>query len=195
MNMVRTPKKPVEGLRYNKITVSGKIATGNTTLAKSLEELLGFKYINAGALQRQWDREHGINENERGAMLRPDEHEREMEDYAKKVLTEEKHVIYEAWLSGFVARKMDDVFRILVICSEEAIRVDRVMNRENVSVKKAKRYIKTRESENIEKWKKLYGNYDFWDPQYYQLVIDTYSSGPMETLGKALDALGYTNNS
>ena len=54
--------------------------------------------------------------------------------------------------------------------------------------------MKSSESGNIKKWKALYGDYDFWDPQYFNLVIDTYSSGPYETLGKVLDALGHDPN-
>lgn len=175
------------------ITVSGKIATGTTTLAKNLQKILGWEYVNAGALQRQYDREHGVNENERGAALRPDEHEREMEAYAQKTLTEKSHVVYEAWLSGFVARKIPGVFRVLMTCSDDTIRVDRVANRDNVTIEEAKRYIRTREKENIEKWQKIYGVKDFWDPKYYDLVIDTFSSGSMESMGKVLDKIGYKN--
>lgn len=193
--MVKPAKiTPMTGLKYNNLTVSGKIATGTTTLSQNLQAILNWRHINTGEIQRQWDREHGINENERGAILRPDDHEREMEAMAKKKLTTEKQLIYEAWLSGFVAREIPDVLRVLLICSDEAVRIDRVLNRENISVDEAKRYIKTREEENLAKWRKIYGNYDFWDHKYYHLVIDTFSSGPMETLGRVLDKLGYKNN-
>ena len=37
-------------------------------------------------------------------------------------------------------------------------------------------------------------DYDFWHPKYYDLVIDTYSSGQMETVGKVLDKLAYKGN-
>ncbi|MCJ7826522.1 cytidylate kinase family protein [Patescibacteria group bacterium] len=181
-------------LQWRNITVSGKIATGTTTLAKNLQRILGWEYINTGALQRQYDREHGGNEYERGAALRPDEHEREMEAYAQKTLTEKSHVVYEAWLSGFVAREIDGVFRVLMICSDDALRIDRVTNRDNVTIKEAKRFIHTRERENVEKWTKIYGDYNFWDPKYFHLVIDTFSSGPMESVGKVLDKIGYKNH-
>lgn len=177
--------------KYKNITVSGKIVVGTTTLAKHLEQILGWKYINIGELQRQYDREHGIAENERGAILRPDEHEQGMEEMAKKILSEEKQVIYEAWLSGFIARDLKDILKVLLVCSNEAIRIDRVVNRDNCTIEEAKHFIKTREEENTKKWQALYGNYDFWDPKYYDLVIDTFSSGPMETAGKVLDKLGY----
>ncbi len=181
-------------LRYRNITVSGKIATGTTTLAKNLQQILGWKYVNTGALQRQWDREHGVDENAHGANLRPDDHEREMEALVRKTLLDGEHIIYEAWLAGFVARDTAGVLKVLATCSDEAVRIDRVLNRDKISVEQAKIFIKTREEENFVKWKKLYGDYDFLDPKLYDLVIDTYSSGPMETLGKVLDTLGYVNH-
>lgn len=182
-----------QDLEYKNITVSGKIAVGTTTLAKNLHHILGWEYINTGALQRQYDRQHGIAENQHGAILRPDEHEREMEAMAKRILTTKKNVIYEAWLSGFVARNIPSVLKVLLICSDEALRIDRVANRDKVTIQQAKQFIKTREEENIKKWQALYGKYDFWNPKYYDLVIDTYFSGPMETLGKVIDKLGYRN--
>lgn len=175
--------------KYRCLTVSGKIATGTTTLSKNLSRVLKWKHINVGGLQREFDRKHHINENQQGAIARSDQHEKSMENMTLKMLTSDKNIIYEAWLSGFVARNLSDVLRVLLICSHEDIRIDRVMNRENLTIEEAKHCIKQREEENTLKWKKLYGDYNFWDPKYYHLVIDTYSCGPNETLGKVLDKL------
>ncbi len=177
--------------KYRIITVSGKIAVGTTTLSKNLAHVLKWRHINFGELQREYDRKNKINENAHGALLRPDDHERSIEAMGEKMLKEEKNIIYEAWLSGFLARNYSDVFRVLLICSHDDIRVDRVANRENISIAEAKKWIKQREEENIIKWKKLYGDYDFWNPKYFNLVIDTYTKGPMETLGLVLDKLGF----
>lgn len=177
--------------QYNNITVSGKIASGTTTLAKNLKELLGWKHINAGGIQRAYDREHHVNENKHGALMRSDKHEQEMDAMTKHMLSSEKGLIYEAWLAGFMAKGIPKVLKVLLYCSEDAIRIDRVVNRENISIDEAKQWIKQRETENIQKWKKLYGDYDFWDKKYYDIAIDTYGSGPMETVGIVLDKLGY----
>ncbi|MBI5127101.1 cytidylate kinase family protein [Candidatus Roizmanbacteria bacterium] len=177
--------------KYRLITVSGKVAVGTTTLTKNLVHTLGWKHINFGALQRQYDRKHGINENRQGAVARSDDHEKKMEEMGEKMLKIEKNIIYEAWLSGFLARNYKDVLRVLLFCSHEDLKVDRVVNRENISIEEAKHWIKQREEENEKKWKKLYGDYDFWDKKYFNLVIDTYKTGPMETLGKVLDKLGF----
>lgn len=179
--------------KYRIITVSGKIAVGTTTLSKNLAHVLGWKHINFGALQREFDRKHNIHENKQGALARSDDHERSIEKMGEKMLAQEKNLIYEAWLSGFLAKNYQDVFRVLLICSHNDIRVDRVANRENITINEAKKWIKQREIENEKKWKKLYGNFDFWNSKYYNLTIDTYKKGPMETLGKVLDKLGFTH--
>lgn len=177
--------------KYRIITVSGMVAVGTTTLSKNLAHVLGWKHINFGGMQREFDRKNGINENQQGAASRSDNHEKSMEKMGEEFLKNGNKLIYEAWLSGFLARDYKDVLKVLLICSHNDIKVDRVVNRENISIEEAKQWIKQRETENIEKWKKLYGNYDFWDEKYFDLVIDTYKKGPMETLGKVLDKLGF----
>ncbi len=176
---------------YRVITISGKVATGTSTLAKNLTEALGWRYVNVGEIQRKYDRCHKIHENQQGATSRSDDHEQSIDDMTKKMLQTKKRIIYEAWLAGFMAQGIDKVLKILVTCSHDEVRIDRVVNRENVTIIQAKQWIKQREEENLKKWQKLYGPYNFWDPKYYDLVIDTYSSGPMETVGKVLDRLKF----
>lgn len=173
------------------VTISGKVATGTSTLSKNLTHVLGWKYVNLGEIQREYDRANQIAENKQGAASRPDHHERAMDNMTKKMLQDENNIIYEAWLAGFIAQQIAGVLKVLVICTHDDVRIDRVVNRDNITIAEAKQFIKQREEENVKKWQKLYGPYDFWDPKYYDLVIDTYSSGPMETLGKVLDKLGY----
>ena len=184
MNKIFNPK-------YRLITISGKIAVGTTTLTKNMVNSLGWKHINIGAIQRKYDRQNQFHENKMGALSRTDDHEKEIDALTEKMLKTEKEIIYEAWLAGFFARSYKDVLKVLLVCSHDDIRVDRVANRENVTVEEAKNWIKQRENENTEKWKRLYGEYNFWDHKYFDLIIDTYKTGPLETLGKVLDKLEY----
>ena len=177
--------------KYRLITVSGKIAVGTTTLTKNLVGSIGWKHINIGSIQRKYHQKHLIHENKTGAMSRDEEHEKKIDDITKKMLKTEKEIIYEGWLTGFFAQSYQDILKVLLICSHDDIRVDRVANRDNITVEEAKNWIKNREKENITKWKELYGNYDFWAPKYFDLVIDTYETGPIETLGMVLDKIGY----
>ena len=179
-------------LKFCNIAISGRIATGTSTLAKNLEKMLGWKRINVGDIQREFDRKRGMDEHFSGSDTRDDQWERDLEAMTKKKLTEEEHLIYEAWLAGFIARDIKNVLKVLLVC-DDALRIDRLVNRDNMTVEEAKKQIESREKGNITKWKALYGDYDFWNPTYFDLVIDTYSSGPHETVGKVLDKLGYKN--
>ena len=178
-------------MNYQAITISGKVAVGTSTLAGNLKDSLGWKYINAGAVQREYDRKNDRNANKLGATNRSDEHERQIDEQTRAMLRAEKNIIYEGWLAGFIAQDIPKVLKVLVVCSRYNVKVDRVVNRDNVTVTEAKAWIKQRESENIEKWRKLYGERDFWDPKLYDLVVDTYSMGPLETAGRVLDKLGF----
>ena len=179
-------------MKYKNITISGGVAVGKNTLQENLKSYLqpqGFKFTSGGQLLRDFSREYV----QPLASLAPDEFHHKLDDRTKKLLEEGKYVI-EAWLAGFMARDRDDTLRILLICSHDSVRIDRVVNRDKVTIEKAKTYIKDREETNFREWKRIYGDHDFFDPKYYHLVIDTYSSGPNETVGKVLDKLGYNKS-
>ena len=105
-----------------------------------------------------------------------------------KKLKDENHLVVESDLAGFFSRNNPYVLRILLVCDDK-LRIDRLVNRENMTVNEAKFHIKKREEENIEKWKRLYGSHNFWQPKYYSLIIDTFKNSPQETLKQVLLAL------
>lgn len=182
--------KPV--FKYQNITISGGVAVGKNTLLNNLKPYLepyGWKFTSGGQILRDYLKEyvHPL------ASLAPDEIHHQIDKRTIKLLKEGNWVI-ESWLAGFMARDFENTLRILLVCSNPALKIDRVVNRDKVSIDKAKKLIKEREDENFKTWKKIYGNYDFFNPKYYQIIIDTYSSGPLETVGKVLDALGFKNS-
>ena len=95
---------------------------------------------------------------------------------------------------------------MLIICSDDAVRIDRIVNRDDVSVEEAKKHIMDRKQKNLEKWTRVYNKewnewvvakglvkatdpIDFWLPSLYDVVIDTYSSSREQTLEKVLKVL------
>lgn len=103
------------------------------------------------------------------------------------------HVAIESWIAGWNMRGLPHVLKVLLQC-DDSLRIDRLVNRDGLSVEQAKQHIKERTEENMDKWKRMYNVADFWDPKYYDLVINTYSNGPTETLRLVLQALGYYNH-
>lgn len=180
-------------LKFDNITISGGIAVGKNTLMDNLKSYLepdGWKFRSSGQIVRDYSKEYVLPL----ASLAPDELHHKIDDKVRDLLKNEKHWVIEAWLSGYLAKDFDNTLRVLLVCSENSLRVDRVANRDKVSIQQAIEYIKKREEDNEKTFNRIYKFKDYWNPRHYQLVIDTYSSGQMETVGKVLDTLGFKNN-
>ncbi len=169
------------------ITISGRVASGSTTLSRALAEKIGWKLWNGGEIYRQYAKENKIPLEKTN--LSSDKYHLELDMYIKEKLKKENQIIMESWLSGFDAKGIDGIFKIFTSCSNDAVRIERLINREKMTVEEAKNHIKTREEENLQKWERLYHTRDIWNPALYDLVIDTYKYGPVETLNIAIKAL------
>ncbi|PIY72075.1 hypothetical protein COY87_02825 [Candidatus Roizmanbacteria bacterium CG_4_10_14_0_8_um_filter_33_9] len=178
-------------LKFRNITISGGVSTGKNTLLNNLKPYLiplGWKFTSGGQLLRDFAKEYV----QPLASLADKKFHNMLDDRTKRLLTQEGNYVIEAWLAGFMARNLKDTLRVLLICDDDALRIDRVANRDKVSIDNAKKYIREREDVNFKEWKRIYGDYNFFDKKYYHLIIDTYSSGQLETVGKVLDRLGYS---
>lgn len=184
-------------MNYKNVTISGRVASGATTLFNHLKEVLvpkGWTFFSGGEFMRDYAIEHKLiteeDKSHHTSTLYSDDFDRRIDNLMKKRLGEENKLIIEADLAGFNAQGIPGVLKILLTC-DDALRIDRLVNRENLTVEEAKEHLIKREGENIAKWKRLYGDHDFWDPKLYDLVIDTYKYGPSETMEIALKAIGY----
>ncbi|OGK16362.1 hypothetical protein A2774_02810 [Candidatus Roizmanbacteria bacterium RIFCSPHIGHO2_01_FULL_39_12c] len=180
-------------LKYDNVTISGEVATGKNTLLDNLKPYLkpkGWRFTSGGKILRDFLKEYVHPLSSKGGK----EVDYQIDNRTKRLLKKGKYAI-ESWLAGFMARDFKNTLRVLLVCSNPALQIDRVVNRDNVLVEQAKKLIKERKEDNFRHWKKIYGDFDFFSPKYFHLTIDTYSSGPLETAGKVLDKLGYKNNS
>jgi len=176
-------------LNYKNVTISGGVAVGKNTLLETLKSKLvpvGFSFTSGGQLLRDFTKEY----IQPTANLAPDEFHHQLDKRTINLL-DKGYIVIEAWLAGFMARKRNDTLRVLLTCNNDALRIDRVVNRDKVSIEQAKTYIKEREESNFKEWRRIYGDFNFFSPDYYHLTIDTYSHGPQETAERVLKALGY----
>lgn len=186
---------PVTLPNIRNITISGRIGSGATTLAHKLSEILGWEMMDGGKLFRAFTKDHGF------AKDRNDQFDLDYEENLKNKLREHSHQIIQSHLAGFDAQGIEGVFKILLVCEDEEghdktdIRIDRLVNRDSVSIEEAKHEIRERDEQNLEKWRRLYAHNDphwvYWDKKYYDLVINTYSHNPEESLHLALEKIGY----
>lgn len=184
--------------KIKNITVSGRIGSGATTLAHKLSEILKWEVIDGGKLFRAHTNDHGYAKN------RSDQFDLDYEENIKKMLREKSNQIIQSHLAGFDAQRINGVFKILLVCKDENgndktdVRIDRLVNRDKMSIEEAKHEVIEREEENLDKWKRLYANNNsswvYWDPKYYDLVINTFDHNQDESLKLALEALKVHKN-
>lgn len=190
--------KPLDIPDYRLIAVSGRIASGSTTLAKKLAHHLHWKHLEGGEIF--WEavrKKMGLDPKETDR--RPDEEDVLFDRQLKRILQEDEHVVVETKLAGFNAQGVDGICKILVVCEDgdgtdqTSIRIDRLVNREGSSIREAKAEVIEREINDLEKWRKLYAKGDpswvYYDRIYYDLVINTYFYNQEEALALALKYL------
>ena len=200
---------------YRNITISGLPGNGSTTLLRLLQDALKekgeWKAFSGGEFMRSYAAEKGLfdtstNTFHHDATVYGEDFDREVDYGMRSKLEHESGWILESWLSGFVAQQVQGVLKVLVMCSSDEIRIDRIVNRDNISIDDAKIHISARTEKNVQKWSRMYKNewnmwvveagtlpadhpIDFWHPNLYDLVIDTYSTNKKETLQKVLHAI------
>ena len=187
-------------LKYSSIAISGRPGAGRSTLLKNLKtyvEPLGWETFSGGDWSRQFAIEAGKHDEKDQTHHFAVDVSEEVDHKIDLALREKladinTHVAVESWIAGWNMRGLKHVLKVLLMC-EDSLRVDRVVNRDNLTVEDAKLHLREREESNLTKWSKMYNvsKEDFWDPKHYDLVINTYSHGPVETLDLVLQALGY----
>ncbi len=199
--------------KYKNITISGLPGSGTTTLLNLLKQELkfdGWSGFSGGEFMRQYAVEKGLYDNtnkiHHDATAYGEEFDRKIDLGIREKLQIKEKWLIESWLSGFMAQGLDDVLKILVICSEDSVRVDRIVNRDEVKVVEAKRHITQRYETNLKKWSRMYQQQwqkwvikrglatpdekiDFWKPELYDLVINTYSHNKQQALKVALEKI------
>lgn len=199
--------------KYRNITISGLPGCGSTTVLNMLREELKFDKwsgYSGGEFMRAYAAEKGLfnadSKLHHAATDYEDDFDRKIDMGVREKLQNEKNWILEAWLSGFLAQGVDGVLKILMICSDDAVRIDRIVNRDETTVEDAKSHIHKRYDDNLKKWSRMYANewdewlvktgkvkptdpINFWREDIYDLVIDTYSHNQQQTLKMVLEAL------
>src|SRR3989304_7892124 len=102
--------------KYEKITMSGGVATGKNTLLNNLKSYLkplGWKFTSGGQLLRDFAKEYV----QPLASLADKKFHNTLDERTRKLLTKEGHYVIEAWLAGFMARDLKNTLRVLLICS------------------------------------------------------------------------------
>jgi len=204
-----------KNFKYKNITISGLPGSGSTTLLKMLKEndtlkFAGWRGFNGGDFMRSYAKEKGLFKEQGGlhhsATDYEDEFDRKVDTGMREKLQNEEGWILESWLSGFMAQGVEGTLKVLMVCSDKAVKVDRIVNRDMVRPDDAIRNMHDRYLNNLTKWQRMYKQewnqwvvetgkvkqsdpIDFWRDDLYDLIIDTYSANQQEVLKIVLDAI------
>lgn len=191
-------------VKFRNVTIAGLPGAGSSTLGMNLAKELGWEYFSGGDFMRAYAISKGLidkkNKMHHPATVYSDEYDRQVDYSIRERLIKDSGLVVDSWLSGFLAQKAEGTLKILMICSDDSVRVDRIVNRDGVSVAAAKNHIFEREAKNLGKWTRMYQSewrewvgtdkIDFYSPKLYDLIIDTYSHDREATLNLVLKQLG-----
>lgn len=203
----------IHAYNYRNVTISGLPGCGSTTLLNLLREHLkfdGWTGFSGGEFMRAYAAEKGLFDNSKSAhhdaTVYSEDFDRQVDMGMREKLQNEDGWILEAWLSGFFAQGVEGTFKVLMTCSDDAVRIDRLVNRDTITVEEAKHHIQARYDKNYAKWSRMYEHewndwvvkagkakasdpIDFWHPDLYDCVIDTYSVNQQQALEIVLNAI------
>lgn len=155
---------------FRNIAISGKIAVGSSSLAKALSLRLGWKLRDASQIFRDISMHSGFD-LEKDPQKYGEEIDRAVDTETRNTLQSEQAVVVSK-LAGFLSRDIDDALKVLVRCPIEE-RINRYAKDRGYPVIKSSQLIESREKLDREKWERLYGKHDFFDPRIFHLVIDS----------------------
>lgn len=175
-------------MRFNKITISGKICTGKTTLLKRLQKKLGWPTFMTGQLFRDYVKKHNLNLQE--AEEQNEKLTKAVDYKVRDMLYSPGNLIVDGWLSGYMANNLKDVLKILLTCRDD-IRYKRFAKREKITLSEAEKKVKERQKSWFSKIKKIHKiSYSTLNNQKnYNLIIDTSYITPQAVVKKVFEVL------
>jgi cytidylate kinase len=170
----------------SKITISGKICTGKSSVFKGLLARLHWPTFASGAYFREVAKTNYLNLNT--AAEQTDTLTHQVDTMVKQMLEKPGNLLLDAWLGGILAEDAQGVLRVL-LTADDAVRFSRFAKREHVSLAEAEREVNSRDTNWFAKVKKIHARSDFFEKEKYDLVIDTSSLEVEQVVQKILSHL------
>lgn len=156
-----------------RITISGPIGSGKSTVGRRLAERLNFNFFSGGTFFRELAKKHNMSLEDFNVYA--EEHpeiDKQQDQLILDFLKDHDNVVVESRLSGWLCHKNGvDAFKIFIGASREE-RIRRVSGRESSSYENTARDLIRREESEIKRYKELYG-IDYKITDIYDYVIDT----------------------
>lgn len=173
-----------------KITISGRIGAGKSSVAKELSKRLGLRYYSAGDYMRGLAREKGMSLIEFSRIAEENnEYDKNIDSWLKELGEKEDDFIVDARLGYFF---IPDSFKIFLEIDEReaAERIFKQGREENkgLGFEEILKEIRLREKSQKLRYKKYY-NIDFPQLESFDLIIDTKGKTVENIVEEIIEAL------
>jgi len=155
---------------YSKITISGKICAGKSSVFRELQKELNWPTFSSGSYFREYAKTHNLILN--NAEEQTNKLTYEVDGKVREMLNNPGNLLLDAWLGGILAEGNPQVLRVLLV-ADDVIRFRRFAEREHLSLEESQKEVMLRDTSWFEKVKKIHGRSDFFDEKNYDVIIDT----------------------
>ena len=173
-------------MKYKKITISGRICTGKSSLFRTLAQKLKYPTFSSSQLFREHAQELGISLEtaaEQEAALT-----KQIDDQITEFLQTHDQALVEGWMAGIKSQGIPGVLRIFLTCDDHE-RFARFAKREHCSIEEAQRKVLERERNWLQRLSRIYEREDFFAPKHYDWILDTTQIDPQKTVEKTLEKI------
>lgn len=173
-----------------RITISGPIGSGKSTVGKILAEELGYRYFSGGFFFREHAKKRGMSVEEFNLYA---EHHTEIDhdqdDMIAEFLSKNDNIVVESRLAGWLSHLRNiRAFKVFITASFDT-RLGRITRREGESGDLGA-LLKTREESERKRYLELY-SIDYGNTDIYDLVINTDNLSASEVAEKIYEAAGF----
>lgn len=168
--------------RISKVIISGQRNTGKSTLYWLLQKELNWPCFSVSHFLLDYMRTNGLQ----GASFEKLAHHeevmrREIDERVTALLSIPDKVIIETRIFESIKETYKDTLKILLTANDQT-RIARNAFREQISIEKSAKRLIPKENKWLEKITQQFGFSDYFDPKYYDLVLDTSEMTKMEVL-------------
>lgn len=179
-----------------KITITGDLYSGKSTVAKAISETLDYTYFSVGELQRSLAIEKDMSITEYNQYMLDNNLDHEVDNRTLEIGKKENNFIFDARLAwNFIPDSFKIYLKIeLDGAVDRAMKDERGKSEKYASRKEAKENIIERTRLEVTRFKDIY-NVDINDESNYDLVIDTSHMSTEEVIKRAIDKIRSINSS
>ena len=161
-----------------RITISGPIGSGKTTVCNLLSKRIGYRSVVSGNIFREMAKEHNLSLAEFGSLCERDmRYDRMLDERMVEIARDNPDIILEGRLVAYMLKKNGIPAIKFFLTADLETRAKRVVEREGQQLETALSEIKQREDSEAVRYLTYYG-INIKSDDVYDVVIDTGDKTP-----------------